>query len=84
MAKVATRYDKINLVPFGEFIPWPLGPIAFRITNEAGDFRPGTRQVISSAGGHKLATFICYESVFPRFISRFVQHGGRGVGEPVE
>ena len=80
--KILTRYDKINLVPFGEFIPWPLGPIAFRITNEAGDFQSGTRQVISPADGHKLATFICYESVFPRFISRFVQQGAEILVNP--
>ncbi len=80
--KVLTRYDKVNLVPFGEFIPWPLGPIAFRITNEAGDFQPGNRQVISPVGGHKLATFICYESVFPRFISGFVRRGAEVLVNP--
>ena len=70
-----SRYDKVNLVPFGEFVPWPLGPIAFRVTHEAGDFEPGTRAVVSAADGHKIGTFICYESVFPRFIRGFVRNG---------
>ena len=79
---IVSRYDKINLVPFGEFVPWPLGPIAFKVSNEAGDFVPGTRQVVSPVGVHRMATFICYESVFPRFISRFVENGAEVLFNP--
>jgi len=80
--RIVSRYDKVNLVPFGEFVPWPLGPIAFKITKEAGDFRPGTQQVVSIEEGHKVATFICYESVFPRFISGFVKDGAEVLINP--
>ena len=69
-----TRYSKVNLVPFGEFVPWPFDFVK-RITTEAGDFTPGTRVVVSPIGGHKLGTFICYESVFPNFVRRFVADG---------
>ncbi len=70
-----SRYDKVNLVPFGEFVPWGLGPVAFRVTHEAGDFESGTQAVVSQVAGHRIATFICYESVFPRFIREFARDG---------
>jgi apolipoprotein N-acyltransferase len=69
-----TRYDKVNLVPFGEFVPWPFDFVK-RITTEAGDFSPGKQVVVSPIDGHKLGTFICYESVFPNFVRRFVADG---------
>jgi apolipoprotein N-acyltransferase len=69
-----SRYDKINLVPFGEFVPWPFG-FANKISTETGDFAAGTNLVVSPVNGHKLATFICYESVFPNFVRKFVDNG---------
>jgi apolipoprotein N-acyltransferase len=80
--RVVSRYDKVNLVPFGEFVPWGLGPIAFKISKVAGDFGPGSEQVVSEAGGHELATFICYESVFPGFIRGFVKRGAEVLINP--
>ncbi len=72
--RLVTRYDKVNLVPFGEFVPWPFDFVK-RITTEAGDFTPGKQVVVSPVDGHKLGTFICYESVFPNFVRRFVADG---------
>jgi apolipoprotein N-acyltransferase len=72
--RVVSRYDKVNLVPFGEFVPWPFDFVK-RITTEAGDFTPGKQLVVSPIDGHKLATFICYESVFPNFVRRFAADG---------
>jgi len=68
------RYDKINLVPFGEYVPWPFG-FANKITKEVGDFTPGTRVVTAAVGEHKIGSFICYESAFPALVRRFVQNG---------
>ena len=72
---VISRYDKVNLVPFGEFVPWPFGAITQKISTEAGDFGPGYKPVVSTLEGHKLGTFICYESVFPGYVRRFASNG---------
>jgi len=70
-----SRYDKVNLVPFGEFVPWPFGVLAKHISTEVGDFAPGRQVVVSPVGQHKLGTFICYESVFPNFVRQFAARG---------
>lgn len=72
--QVVDRYDKINLVPFGEFVPKIFGFVN-RITQEAGDFAPGNRIVVFPMGGHRLGVFICYESVFPDEVRQFVKGG---------
>lgn len=68
------RYDKVNLVPFGEFIP-PLFGFVNRITQEAGDFVPGQGVKVLKAGPDNLGVFICYESAFPAFVRKFANHG---------
>ncbi len=72
--KVVDRYDKINLVPFGEFIP-PMFGWVNRITKEIGDFVPGQRVVVFPLDRHELGAFICYESVFPDLVRQFVRGG---------
>ena len=68
------RYDQINLVPFGEFVPAPFGWVN-RITKETSDFVPGSRVVVFPENGHRLGVFICYESAFPDLVRQFPRDG---------
>jgi apolipoprotein N-acyltransferase len=72
------RYDKIHLVPFGEYVPWPFG-FFNKITKEVGDFEPGTRLVIAPLREHKIGSFICYESAFPTLVRGLVQDGAEAL-----
>jgi len=73
--QAVSRYDKVNLVPFGEFVPAPFRWLTQKISSEAGDFAAGQRVVVSPAGPHRLGAFICYESVFPNFVRKFADRG---------
>ena len=73
--QAVSRYDKVNLVPFGEFVPGPFRWLTQKISQEAGDFEAGRSVVVSPVGDHRLGAFICYESVFPNFVRKFANGG---------
>ena len=64
-ARVTAVYDKVNLVPFGEFLPLR-GLIPFpKLTQGSIDFSPGTsRPALTVAGLPPFAPLICYEAAF--------------------
>ncbi len=60
------RYDKVHLVPFGEYLPFPqVFAFAGGLTKEVGEFQRGASRTPLVAGGERLGMFICYESIFP-------------------
>jgi apolipoprotein N-acyltransferase len=72
------RYDKVHLVPFGEYLPFPeLFAFAGGLTKEVGEFQPGESRAPLNAGGARLGTFICYESVFPDEVRQFANNGAQ-------
>jgi apolipoprotein N-acyltransferase len=73
---VGGRYDKIHLVPFGEFVPFQkLLSFAESLTHAVGKFSRGNQRNVLTVGGHKVGTFICYESVFPDEVLNFARNG---------
>jgi apolipoprotein N-acyltransferase len=60
------RYDKVHLVPFGEYLPFPrVFAFAGGLTKEVGEFQRGASRSPLDAGGQRFGMFICYESIFP-------------------
>ena len=72
------RYDKVHLVPFGEYVPFKkwLG-FAGGLTKEVGDFTHGAARDPLQAGGERIGVFICYESIFPDEVRQFADRGAQ-------
>ena len=74
--EIVQRYDKLHLVPFGEFIPWPGFFSRFSFAELIGDFHPGKDYTVFEAGpGVKLGVLICFEDVFSYLARDFVRKG---------
>ena len=70
------RYDKVHLVPFGEYTPFKQWlSFASGLTQEVGTFTSGTVRLPLQAGKQKLGIFICYESIFPEEVRQFARNG---------
>lgn len=76
--QLVTRYDKVHLVPFGEYVPFrKLFFFAAGLTDNVGDFSRGTSRAPLQAGDAKLGVFICYESIFPDEVRQSVAQGAQ-------
>ncbi len=74
----AGHYDKMHLVPFGEYVPYKeFFFFAKSLLNEVGLFEPGAQRTVFATGGHTYGVFICYESIFGDEIRHLTQQGCR-------
>lgn len=72
------RYDKVHLVPFGEYLPFPqLFAFAGGLTKEVGEFQRGASRTPLDAGNERFGLFICYESIFPNEVRQFPLAGAQ-------
>ncbi len=70
------RYDKIHLVPFGEFVPFEkLFSFASGLTQQVGTFARGQSRMPLQLGDTRVGTFICYEAIFPDEVRQFAKNG---------
>ena len=68
-------YDKMNLVPFGEYVPPIFNRIVGKVSQEAGTFQPGSAiRIFATPGGH-LGVFICYETAFAHHVRAITAQG---------
>jgi len=75
------RYDKIHLVPYGEYVPFKrLFAFARKLTGKVSDFTRGDERKVfrlSTQDGraHRYGVFICYEAVFADEVREFSEMG---------
>jgi apolipoprotein N-acyltransferase len=73
----AGRYDKMHLVPFGEYTPYK--PLFFFVGDLLDDllFIPGTHRSVFTVDNKKYGIFICYESIFGDELRHFALNGAQ-------
>ena len=79
--KTVARYDKIHLVPFGEYVP--LSSLLFfvdKMVEGIGNFTAGNRYTVMTLPSMnrekiRMGVVICFEVIFPDLVRRFVREG---------
>ena len=74
--RLVRQYDKIRLLPFGEYVPIPRWlPGANLITAIVGDFEAGANYTLIPIGEANAGVFICIESAYPSIARQFARDG---------
>lgn len=70
-------YDKVHLVPFGEYEPFPLiHAVVASVSGEVGGFHKGAKYSVARLpNGLEFGIFICYEAIFPGEVRHFAANG---------
>ena len=74
---VSYIYDKIHLVPFGEYVP--LRKLLFfvdKLVAGIGDYEPGDKVIKANTAVGSFATFVCYEIIFPGLVRKCYSRDG--------
>jgi apolipoprotein N-acyltransferase len=72
------RYDKMQLVPFGEYVPFPHVIGFIRGWAEfISEMQPGADPVVFPGPPAPFGVLICYEGIFPGLVREFAVRGAR-------
>jgi apolipoprotein N-acyltransferase len=78
--KIGGRYDKMHLVPFGEFIPFgEYFPFIKKLVVGVGDFTPGAELKRFTVSDKEVVVgpLICFESIFPDYATEHAERGAQ-------
>lgn len=74
--KIEGKYNKIRLLPFGEYLPYrDLLPWPSRLLSNISKYIPGNEHTIFNVDGARFGVLICWESLFPGLFRQFVKNG---------
>lgn len=73
--RLVAQYDKIRLLPFGEYVPLPRWLGGGLLGGIVGDFTPGAHYTLLPVGQAHAGVFICFESAFPSIARAFTRAG---------
>jgi apolipoprotein N-acyltransferase len=75
--KKTYQYDKIHMVPFGEYVP--LRKVLFfvdKMVAGIGDYVPGSQYIKADTEFGSFASLVCYEIIFPGLVRKFYSKNG--------
>ena len=76
--KVVGKYDKVHLVPYGEYVPLKrYFPFLGKMVEAVGDFDSGSMGQVLLWGREKIGILICFEAIFPELARSMVQNGAQ-------
>ena len=74
--KLEGKYDKVHLVPFGEYVPLKrFLPFIHKLVAQVGDFKPGRKGATLHWDNHQVGMLICYEVIFPGLARAMTRNG---------
>ena len=74
--EIIGKYDKIHLVPFGEYVPLKKYlPFIHKLVVGVGDFSSGKWLQPLEFDGNSFGVLICFESIFPELARGFIKEG---------